>query len=149
MRLTLKALKRLLTAMGWLSFQTLKQAVRIAHEQLETMEPGTPVPIALPADAAMMTVETTVVPPSSVTLSPVEQEMVAVAEQAAVMVQPQTRNQRSLVVNALLDEAWSQGFTTYPKLLEYVKDHTGEACSRRAIANWKRERGLLEPCQAA
>lgn len=144
MRMTLKTFGRLLTVAGWLSFQILKQAVRVAHEQLETIEPGTPVAIALPA-AETITVATTPVP-----LSPVEQEMVAVAEQAAAMIEPQTRNQRALVVTALLDEAWSQGLTTYPKLLEYVKERTGEACSRRAIANWKRERGLLvEPCQAA
>ncbi|MBW4474690.1 MAG: hypothetical protein KME45_30580 [Stenomitos rutilans HA7619-LM2] len=145
MKLTLKALRRLLTATGWLSFQLLKQAVRVAHEQLAPLEPGTPTPIALPPAGKTVTVETTTVP-----LSPVERELVAVAEQAAAMVESQNRNQRSLVVTALLDEAWSQGLTTYPQLLEYVKAHTGEACSRRAIANWKRQRGLLvEPCQAA
>jgi|GEM_PF-5908302 len=145
MKLTLKTLRRLLTATGWLSFQVLKQAVRVAHEQLETIEPGTPVPIALPPAGKTVTVETTTVP-----LSSVEQEIVAVAEQAAAMVEPQTRHQRALVVTALLDEAWSQRLTTYPQLLEYVKAHTGEACSRRAIANWKRDRGMLvEPCQAA
>ncbi len=35
------------------------------------------------------------------------------------------------------------------KLIAYVERHTGEACSRRAIANWKRKRGILEVEQAA
>jgi hypothetical protein len=57
---------------------------------------------------------------------------------------------RAALVEALLDEAWFQGLTTYPQLMLYVKTHSEKSCSKRAIANWKRKRGLLgEPCQAA
>lgn len=51
--------------------------------------------------------------------------------------------ERTLLVMGLLDEAWGQGLTTYSQLIAYVQQQSGEACSRRAIANWKRERGLL------
>lgn len=64
--------------------------------------------------------------------------------------QPSTLLNRAALVEALLDEAWFQGLTTYPQLISYVKTHSGKSCSKRAIANWKRKRGLLgEPCQAA
>lgn len=51
---------------------------------------------------------------------------------------------RSSLVVALLDEAWSQGRTTYPQLIAYVRQQSGAGCSKRTIANWKRLRGLLD-----
>ncbi|NJN57765.1 MAG: hypothetical protein HC879_09830 [Leptolyngbyaceae cyanobacterium SL_5_9] len=55
-----------------------------------------------------------------------------------------TQQERAVTVQMLLDEAWGIGLTTYPQLIEYVKQKSGEGCSRRAIAQWKRERRLLE-----
>lgn len=49
---------------------------------------------------------------------------------------------RGQLVEALLDEAWGCGQTTYPKLIAYVTEQTGTGCSRRAIAAWKKDRGL-------
>lgn len=51
---------------------------------------------------------------------------------------------RITLVQALLDEAWSMGLTTYPKLIAYVKRHTGKGCSKRAIAQWKKSRSLMD-----
>lgn len=51
---------------------------------------------------------------------------------------------RAAVVMALLDEAHSRGLTTYNQMIDYVKQQTGEGCSRRAIAQWKKGRGLME-----
>lgn len=50
---------------------------------------------------------------------------------------------RPQIVGLLLDEAWTRGITGYNDLLAYVKQHSGTGCSRRAIADWKRERGLI------
>jgi hypothetical protein len=84
-------------------------------------------------------------------LSPTERELVTVAETAAqlMVVEQKPRRERAALVDGLLDEAWSQGLTTYPELIAYVKANTGEACSRRAIANWKRKRGLLDQVEQA
>lgn len=119
----------------------MDQLVRRRTQQLK-------LPALPPGEATA--VETIAVPSIEV-LSPTEQEMVRVAEATAqlIVVEQKPRRERAALVVGLLDEAWSQGLTTYPQLIAYVKEHTGEACSRRAIANWKRERRLLEPCQAA
>jgi len=58
--------------------------------------------------------------------------------------EPPTQQERAVTVQMLLDEAWGTGLQTYPQLIEYVKQQTGEGCSRRAIAAWKRERRLIE-----
>lgn len=55
---------------------------------------------------------------------------------------PEEMNRSQRVV-ALLDEGWNQGLTTYPQLIAYVKTHSGQGCSKRVIANWKRDRGLM------
>lgn len=47
---------------------------------------------------------------------------------------------RSRQVTELLDEAAAQGLSTYPQLMEYVKERTGTSCSRRTISNWKKAR---------
>jgi hypothetical protein len=54
---------------------------------------------------------------------------------------PQSRSQ---LVMSLLDEAWGQGMTTYPQLIAYVAAQTGTGCSKRVVAQWKRERKLLD-----
>jgi hypothetical protein len=51
---------------------------------------------------------------------------------------------RHTLVQGLLDEAWAQGLRTYPQLIKYIELQTGTACSRRAIANWKKARGLMD-----
>jgi hypothetical protein len=92
-------------------------------------------------------------------LTPSEIEAIQVAERAFHSLQNQSPFQpiqlpqephetleeqnRSERVMALLDEAWSQGLTTYPLMIAYVKDHSGQGCSKRVVANWKRERGLI------
>ncbi|WP_416668007.1 hypothetical protein [Egbenema bharatensis] len=47
-------------------------------------------------------------------------------------------------VTALLDEAHSKGLTTYPQLIDYVKQHRGTGCSRRVVSRWKKARGLID-----
>jgi hypothetical protein len=49
---------------------------------------------------------------------------------------------RPTVVLQLLDEAYGQGCRTYAQLIGYVKTQTGTGCSKRAVANWKKQRGL-------
>ena len=56
---------------------------------------------------------------------------------------------RTQVVEALLDEAWLQGKTTYSELIAYVREQSGTGCSRRMIANWKEARKLNESQQKA
>lgn len=51
---------------------------------------------------------------------------------------------RTELVTALLDEAWGLGHTTYPQLINYVREQSGTGCSKRVISAWKRSRGLLE-----
>lgn len=120
----------------------MDQLVRRRTQQLK-------LPALPPCEA---TAVETIVVTATAALSPTEREMVTVAETAAqlMVVEQKPRRERAALVEGLLDEAWVQGLTTYPQLIAYVKEQTGEACSRRAIANWKRQRGLLvEPCQAA
>lgn len=50
---------------------------------------------------------------------------------------------RTTLVTRLLDEAWGQGYTTYPDLIGYVKQQSGTGCSKRFVAAWKRSRGLM------
>lgn len=50
--------------------------------------------------------------------------------------------QRSQLVTTLLDEAFGKGLKTYDQLQGYVQTHTGTACSRRTISNWKKSREL-------
>lgn len=50
---------------------------------------------------------------------------------------------RTAKLEAVLAEAWEQGIQSYSKLLAYVKQSTGKGCSKRAIARFKRERGLI------
>ncbi len=129
-------------------------------------------PVSRPMPAlARKPVERVVVVPM---LSTVEMESIEVAEQsAAVMVsgsagkpaekvaiaelqrlidipssQPKPEQalypDRTALVMTLLDEAYGHGLTTYPQLINYVKEQTGEGCSRRTIAQWKKGRGLME-----
>lgn len=95
------------------------------------------------------------------TLTPTEQETLQVSEQVSCqMAEPshsshkttednpaqstQHQMSRSELVMALLDEAWARGITTYPQLIGYVAEQSGTGCSKRVVANWKRQRGLLD-----
>lgn len=51
---------------------------------------------------------------------------------------------RSTKLFQLFDAAWAETKRSYSGLIAYVKEQTGKGCSRRAIANWKRSRGLIE-----
>ena len=74
----------------------------------------------------------------------VEVPAIAIAPAPAPIPPVAPKIPRARLIPELLDEAWAQGNTTYPALMQYVKTQTGSACSRRAIANWKRARGLIE-----
>lgn len=79
--------------------------------------------------------------------SPPESKLVSQSltpETAAEGVPSKTTQTRTDLVHTLLDEAWALGYQTYPTLINYVQRHTGEGCSRRAIANWKKARGLVQ-----
>jgi hypothetical protein len=104
-------------------------------------------------------------PIAPITLTPVEQELIQVSEQVShemtgqVKLSYETQDRqntqdrqdsktgqpdltRGQLIEALLDEAYAQGITTYPKLIAYITEQTGTGCSRRAIAAWKKSRGL-------
>lgn len=55
-----------------------------------------------------------------------------------------TPTDRAAQVQALLEEAWTRGMTTYPQLIGYVRERTGIGCSRRAVARFKQSKGLME-----
>jgi len=55
---------------------------------------------------------------------------------------------RAAIVEALLDEAWQQGRTTYSDLIEYVKDQSGTGCSKKTVSAWKKSRMLIEAVAA-
>lgn len=94
------------------------------------------------------------------TLTPTEQETLQLSEQISCQMaelnnsshstegtldQPvQPEMSRSELVMALLDEAWERGITTYPQLIAYVAEQSGTGCSKRVVARWKRQRGLLD-----
>jgi len=86
-------------------------------------------------------------------LDPVEVEAIAVAETAAVAMTPPPEPAppltRKELVEALLDEAWSQGSRTYEQLICYVREQSGTGCSKQSIRDWKKARGLLETRAAA
>ncbi|UBF27498.1 hypothetical protein K9N68_06025 [Kovacikia minuta CCNUW1] len=119
-----------------------------------------PLPISRPMPALVRKPETVVT--ISTTLSATEREALQVAETVAAVMVPslpptapeleqstdlqqifdslpelqieenQSKPDRSTLVEALLDEAWQQGLKTYPQLIGYIKEQTGEGCSRRA-----------------
>lgn len=55
---------------------------------------------------------------------------------------------RAQIVEALLDEAWQQGHTTYSALIGYVKDKSGMGCSKKTVSAWKKSRMLIEVPEA-
>ena len=55
---------------------------------------------------------------------------------------------RAKIVEALLDEAWMQGRTTYSALIEYVKQQSGQGCSKKTVSAWKKSRMLIEAPEA-
>ena len=54
-----------------------------------------------------------------------------------------TLKTRAEQVYAALDAAWSDGTTSYSKLIAAVRETTGRGCSKAKIAAWKKERGLI------
>ena len=54
-----------------------------------------------------------------------------------------TLKSRAEQVYAALDAAWSDGTTSYSKLIAAVRETTGRGCSKAKIAAWKKERGLI------
>ncbi|ERN41339.1 hypothetical protein KR51_00019060 [Rubidibacter lacunae KORDI 51-2] len=56
---------------------------------------------------------------------------------------PRGKRRRTLQLDTLIAEAWAQGIQVYERIIEFVRDRSGVGCSRRAIARWKRENGLL------
>ncbi len=63
-----------------------------------------------------------------------------VPEDLALLRRPHGR--RIIAVYAVLDRAWAQqGAATYDQLLSAVEEATGQRCSRKLIAKWKRVRG--------
>lgn len=47
---------------------------------------------------------------------------------------------RTAEVFQALDEAQSQGITTYDALIDFVREKTGTGCSRKLISKWKKDR---------
>jgi hypothetical protein len=130
--------RKLTLALTWFSFGLLKAT----YSRLQAHARQS---LALPASTRLGEF----VEPNSVITVPAELVTVAVEPvpvQLGTTVPSEDRKphqERTLLVMGLLDEAWGQGLTTYSQLIHYVQQQSGEACSRRAIANWKRERGLL------
>jgi len=50
---------------------------------------------------------------------------------------------RTSILYQLFALAWKQGLRKYAEIIEFVKQETGTGCSRRPIARWKKEQGLL------
>lgn len=151
----------------WQGFSRLLQSIHlhiIARRQarllVQPTPPQQPQPIiTVPAQAiAPSLIATPPIPPT--TLTSIEQELIQVSEQVShemtghfqpVLQDEQARQDtktgqpeltRGQLIEALLDEAYAQGITTYPQLIAYVTAQTGTGCSRRAIAAWKKQRGL-------
>jgi ribosomal protein S10 len=139
--------------------QTRRQSQLMTHSTITVPStPITPLPVELPVEPS--------------TLTPTERETLQVSEAVSQqMVEPihlpipipsvstedspsaeqppqsrwsTTRHSRTQLVMSLLDEAWGQGMTTYPQLIAYVAAQSGTGCSKRVVAQWKRERGLLD-----
>jgi hypothetical protein len=134
-------LKQLAIVLGRISVHLIKRSVAYLHYQLEPLDRGSTLTVLPPAPTVTVT---------AVTLTPTEQEAIAVAEATAIQMSPtvpvpeRPQQDRSLLVEGLLDEAHAQGLKTYPQLMGYVERQTGESCSRRAIARWKKSRGLIQ-----
>jgi hypothetical protein len=131
--------------------QTRRQSRLMTHSTITVRStPITPLPVELPVESS--------------TLTPTERETLQVSEAVSQqMVEPihlpipipnaptedsspteQISLSRSQLVMSLLDEAWGQGMTTYPQLIAYVAAQSGTGCSKRVVAQWKRERKLLD-----
>lgn len=136
-------LRPLLSTAETITIANLYRLTLLRKHQLEA--PALPVPESeIPTEPLDQALTVNVSSVRVEELTPVEKEMVIVAEEAAIVSSvKKPRNQRTALVEALLDEAHSQGAATYPQFMNYVKEQTGEACSKRAIANWKKSRGLI------
>lgn len=77
---------------------------------------------------------------------PAEPQQLPPGEEAQLALAPAKNrpwHRRTAKLEAVLAEGWAQGIQSYSKLLAYVKETTGKGCSKRAIARFKRERGLI------
>lgn len=54
------------------------------------------------------------------------------------------QSDRGKVVEELLEQASKQGAVTYEDFISFVKEQTGEGCSRRTVAIWKKSRRLID-----
>ncbi len=138
--------------LGWNVIYSIFYPVHLRVQQRKQLAPIPPMP-PTPAAAAA--------PSRTVDLSPSEVEVLQIheavtdrlsdwgEESPAADSEPNTEPDtappidRNQTVFALLDEAYSIGYTTYPALIGYVEKHTGTGCSRRVIAAWKRSRRLI------
>ena len=72
------------------------------------------------------------------------QELAAVERTVNVSsTQRRRKSQRGKLVEELLDEASQEGAVTYDEFILFVKEKTGEGCSRRIVASWKKARKLV------
>ena len=86
--------------------------------------------------------------PVAEAIAPLEPEPKAIAPTPAAPPQTEqpittTLKSRAEQVYAALDAAWSDGTTSYSKLIAAVRETTGKGCSKAKIAAWKKERGLI------
>ncbi|OLP20090.1 hypothetical protein BST81_02305 [Leptolyngbya sp. 'hensonii'] len=147
--------------LGLLLIRALLQTMVDWRESLRSVQEKRPALGEAPAAAAVVTVAAVPIEDTSEQPAPEATDLQAVVvsigtvagEDAALEVGlptalPETGTigasvpNRRVQVESLLDAAWEQGLRTYPQLLRYVELSTGEACSRKTIANWKKQRGL-------
>lgn len=131
----MKQLETLALAIAWAIVRLLKGITRSLHQQLEHLEaPATVLDRSTLAEASdVVTIEAAAVREAETALP-------AAIPTAALAIAPTRRE----VVERLLDEAWQQGLTTYPALMDYITEKTGEGCSRRTISEWKKHRGITK-----
>lgn len=133
----MKQLETLALAIAWTVVRLLKFATHSLHHQLRQIQTPESFPerSTLAEAADVVTIEAAVVKAAVVsTAEPATPQTVALA------IVPSRRE----VVEALLDEAWQQGHTTYPALMDYITEKTGAGCSRRTISEWKKQRGITK-----
>lgn len=167
--MTLAGTRRDFLGFIWQGFSMAGRIFRSAHlrviarrqARLLAQQPITPQP--MPQQTIITVAAQPIAPQPIITepapLSPTEAETLQVSEQVSCQMvrQPELSYEtqdtqddktgqleltRGQLVEALLDEAWGRGQKTYPKLIAYVTEQTGTGCSRRAVAAWKKNRGL-------
>lgn len=153
----------------WQGLGAVSRFCRLAHQRVQARKQA-----RLVAQATITVTAQPIAPQSQLqpqsqscpiepSLTPTEQETLQISEQVSCQMAAssalsddtqdnsiqtvqaeQHQVNRAELVMALLDEAWGQGVTTYPQLIAYVAAHSGTGCSKRVVARWKRQRGLLD-----